>query len=114
MFLDKSAEPRDIEQDGSRFWVTDLDHLQPAPAGYVGVVDEEEGGIVVHVHESNADRLVEAFRAFTGEDDVDTVPAALRRIEASRPCLDAETTDADLADWCRRVILPELEKAGLL
>ena len=38
----------------------------------------------------------------------------LRLIEAGRPCLDADTADADLAQWARVTIIPALEKAGLL
>ena len=45
-----------------------------------------------------------AYRALT----------ALRVIASARPCLDSETTDADLAEWARTTIIPELEKAGLL
>jgi hypothetical protein len=45
----------------------------------------------------------------------DTVAVlALLRIERGRPCLDADTTDANLAEWCRTVIIPTLEELGLL
>lgn len=74
-FLDKSTEPRNVENDGSRFWVNDpqstrdgLDGAEP-PFGdeTVGIVDDNEGGVVAYVHSENAARLVEALRVFTGE-----------------------------------------------
>lgn len=39
---------------------------------------------------------------------------ALARIASDRPCLDADTTDAELVEWVRAVILPTLESKGLL
>lgn len=44
---------------------------------------------------------------------MDTI-TALRQIATARPCLDAETTDADLAEWARVTIIPTLEEMGLL
>lgn len=38
----------------------------------------------------------------------------LARIASARPCLDAETTDADLAQWARTTIIPTLEEEGVL
>lgn len=38
----------------------------------------------------------------------------LRDIEAARPCLDADTTDAELAAWCRETIIPALVNATLI
>ena len=67
-FLDRSECPRDIENDGSRFWSIDVfEWTEPFDGSTVGIVDENEGGIVVYCHENNADRVIEAFRAFTGE-----------------------------------------------
>jgi hypothetical protein len=40
--------------------------------------------------------------------------AALDKIERERPTLDADTTDADLAEWVRRTILPVLAQTGRL
>lgn len=39
---------------------------------------------------------------------------ALTKIESGRPCLDADTTDADLAEWARSVIIPTLDEMGML
>ena len=69
MFLDKSTEPRDVEEHGSRFWVTDGTESMIRPFGpdTVGVVDENEGGVVAYVHADNAQRLIDALRAYTEE-----------------------------------------------
>lgn len=40
--------------------------------------------------------------------------SAILFIERNRPCLDTETTDADLAEWCRTAIIPKLDELGLL
>lgn len=40
--------------------------------------------------------------------------AAALRIERERPCLDADTTDDELARWARVTVIPALEEAGLL
>jgi len=39
---------------------------------------------------------------------------AIERIERERPCLDADTSDAELAQWARRSIIPALESSGHL
>jgi hypothetical protein len=68
-FLAPSIEPRDVENSGSRFWSTEPPDDDPGPFGSdtLGVVDENEGGIVAYVHRDNADRVIAAFRAFAGE-----------------------------------------------
>ncbi len=68
MFLDKSDELRDVDNNGSRFWVADPPgKYLPFGEETVGIVDENEGGIVAYVHANNAERTIEAFRGFTGE-----------------------------------------------
>jgi hypothetical protein len=68
-FLDKSTEPRDTEQDGTRFWwLSPIYTPATFGSGMVGIVDENEGGVVAYCHADNAERLVRALRAFTGED----------------------------------------------
>ena len=38
----------------------------------------------------------------------------LAMLVSTRPCLDAETTDADLAEWVRTAIIPAMEKRGVM
>jgi hypothetical protein len=66
-FLVPSTTVRDVENDGSRFWICDTDDQKPFGAETVGVVDEEQGGIVVYVHQINAVAVLDAFRATVGE-----------------------------------------------
>lgn len=66
-FLGPSAESRNVEQEGSRFWAVTDPPQRDFGDKTVGIVDENEGGIVVYVHDGNALRVIEAFRAFTRE-----------------------------------------------
>lgn len=66
---------RDVENDGSRFWICTLDRDMPGYALFgsedfeatVGIVDEVAGGIVAYAAEENAEAIVEALRARLGE-----------------------------------------------
>lgn len=50
-----------------RFWICPLDNeadeLAPYPFGgdTVGIVDEEEGGIIAYVHQDTAPRIIRAL-----------------------------------------------------
>lgn len=53
-----------------RFWTTDIDPGEPAsPLNWldegklVGIVDEQEGGIIVYCHVDNTDRILNALRS---------------------------------------------------
>lgn len=48
----------------------------------------------------------------TGRDSRDT--HAMDWIEMGRPCLDRDTTDAELARWAREFVIPALEDTGRL
>ncbi|MGV8847519.1 MAG: hypothetical protein ACOH1Y_14880 [Propionicimonas sp.] len=52
-----------------RFWISGPEGPERNLFGdetTVGIVDEQEGGIIAYIHEANAPRLIEALRAFTG------------------------------------------------
>ena len=62
------AFPREA-RDASRFWVHDSlaedtpDVPLPFGEATVGIVDEDEGGVILYVHEGNAIRIIEALRS---------------------------------------------------
>lgn len=54
---------RMTDDDGPRFWVTDTEQYDFIPEGYMGLVDEQEGGIVAYGPPSNLERLAEDLNA---------------------------------------------------
>lgn len=64
-----------MTDEGDRFWVVgdvnEADGNTPTEwlrsGDLVGVVDENEGGIVAYCHRLNADRLVRALRTAAGD-----------------------------------------------
>lgn len=59
--------PRE-ERDASRFWVHDSvvedtpDIPMPFGADTVGIVDDDEGGVILYLHKESADGVIEALR----------------------------------------------------
>ena len=59
--------PRE-ERDASRFWVHDSvvedtpDIPMPFGADTVGIVDDDEGGVILYLHKDSADGVIEALR----------------------------------------------------
>lgn len=74
-------------------------------AEYRAIVLAVNGAGMVHLH----DRLTELLPGTSS-----AAQRALEAIEAGRPCLDADTTSSDLAYWARTVVIPVLERQGLL
>lgn len=60
---------RDVENQGSRFWATSVDEPkeQVFGASTIGIVDENEGGIILYLHEMRADEIIAMLRLATGE-----------------------------------------------
>ncbi len=63
--------PRE-ERDASRFWIHDSviedqpDTGMPFGADTVGIVDENEGGVILYLHKDSADQVIESLRAAAG------------------------------------------------
>lgn len=66
-----AMKPLATEKDEEpRFWAMDIDKGEPSePTNWlddgvlVGIVDEQEGGIIVYCHRDNEDRILNALRA---------------------------------------------------
>ncbi len=63
--------PREV-REASRFWVQDSvvedtpDIPMPFGADTVGIVDEDEGGVILYLHKDSADAVIESLRAAAG------------------------------------------------
>ena len=65
--MEALIEPPAVEDD-ERFWTVSPDpdvpgHVTPYGAETVGIVDEEEGGVILWTHQNNAARILAALRA---------------------------------------------------
>jgi hypothetical protein len=66
-FPSKSAEVRDVANDGSRFWITEAVGNRSYGIDTVGIVDENEGGVVAYTHRDNAEAFLTVLRHYTNE-----------------------------------------------
>lgn len=62
--------PPEREEEDPRYWVLIAEgadgHVEVFGTGTVGIVDEEQGGVIAYAHEANSGRILRALRALDG------------------------------------------------